>query len=62
MPAGRGLGRLTSASMPRRSREEVFEFAAFDVWMRLSLRAAKSRLTCPTQEVGTRTPLAAFMS
>jgi hypothetical protein len=48
--------------MPMRSREEVFESAAFDVWMRLSLRAAKSRLACPTQEVGTRTPLAAFMS
>jgi hypothetical protein len=30
--------------------------------MRLPLRAAKSRLALPTQEVVTRTPLAAFMS
>jgi hypothetical protein len=32
------------------------------IWMRLPLRAAKSRLALPTKEVVTRTPLAAFMS
>src|SRR5271154_5675245 len=59
---GGSLGRPIRASRPRCCRSRDLRWRPSMISMRLPLRAAKSRLAFPTQDVVTRTPLAAFLS
>ena len=60
-PLGRQPWQADAHVQPEVLLEHVLKLAAFDVWVLLPLRAAKSRLALP-QEVVTRAPLAAFLS